>query len=576
MPPESNPTERRLQRLEALHNVTKVIYSTLDQRESLQRILGEAVRLTGATSGSLCLVNPTTGFLEIEAAAGLPANARSLRLKIGEGITGWVARTGQSVRVVDVSRDNRYFSLNRDVQCEMAVPLRVADEVRGVLNVDSNRVEAFSENDLELLNEIAGLAAPAIQNTWLYESVRQKARLLESLVKVGQLINSTFSVDDALQIIAREARALMRGKMVSLMMLDQRGEWLDVRAHNNAGPGYLSKPRLSVAESLVGIVVRRRKSLQVENVQISGRYQNVAVARKEGLVSLLSVPLLFERKAIGILNVYTGDVHTFSDEEVRILTAYAELSALAIEKARLYDRIVSIEEALRQSERLSALGLLAAEVAHEIRNPLTVMKMLHHSLDLNFKPTDPRAMDFRIMGEKMDHLNRIVDKVLDFARGTEPQLTEVNINQLLDDMTMLTRVKLRNAGVEMKRKLDPRLPNLLADATQLEQAFLNLTLNAVEAMPDGGTLTIASRPLPIGAKDNYTHVLVRFRDTGVGMTREQRERAFSSLLQTTKPQGTGLGMAIVARVVETHDGEVRLYSQPGKGTAINIILPVAR
>ena len=566
----------RLERLEALHNVTKVIYSTLDQRESLQRILGEAVRLTGATSGSLCLVNPTTGFLEIEASAGLPASARTLRLKIGEGITGWVARTGQAVRVVDVSRDNRYFSLNRDVRCEMAVPLRVADEVRGVLNVDSNRLEAFSESHLELLCEIAALAAPAIQNTWLYESIRQKARLLESLVKVGQLINSTFSVDDALQVIAREARSLMRGKMVSLMLLDQRGEWLDVRAHNNAGPGYLSKPRVSVAESLVGIVVRRRKPMQVENVQISGRYQNVAVARKEGLVSLLSVPLLFERKAIGILNIYTGDMHTFSDEEVRILTAYAELSALAIEKARLYDRIVSIEEALRQSERLSALGLLAAEVAHEIRNPLTVMKMLHHSLDLNFATTDPRATDIRIMGEKMDHLNRIVDKVLDFARGTEPQLIEVNINQLLDDMAMLTRVKLRNSNVTLVRKLDTRLPTILADATQLEQAFLNLTLNAVEAMPEGGSLTIASRPLPIGKSDAPTHVLIRFRDTGVGMTREQCDRAFSSLLQTTKPQGTGLGMAIVARVVETHDGEVRLYSSPGRGTAINIILPVAR
>jgi signal transduction histidine kinase len=286
--------------------------------------------------------------------------------------------------------------------------------------------------------------------------------------------------------------------------------------------------------------------------------------------------LLFERKALGILNVYTGDIHTFSDEEVRILTAYAELSALAIEKARLYDRIVSIEEALRQSERLSALGLLAAEVAHEIRNPLTVMKMLHHSLDLNFSAKDPRATDIRIMGEKMDHLNRIVDKVLDFARSTEPTLTEVNINQLLDDMAMLTRVKLRNSNVTLVRKLDMRLPNIHADATHLEQAFLNLTLNAVEAMPNGGSLTIASRPLPIGKGQRPTHVLIRFRDTGVGMNREQRERAFSSLLQTTKPQGNGLGMAIVARVVETHDGEVRLYSSPGKGTAINIILPIAR
>jgi signal transduction histidine kinase len=475
-----------------------------------------------------------------------------------------------------VAKERRYFRVRGDVRSEMAVPLFVQEQVRGVINVDSERADAFSAADQELLSDLAVIAAPAIRNTWLYESARQRARLLESLVKVGKLINSPLSVDDTLQAITREARTLMRAKMCSLMMLDPTGEWLDVRAHHGAGVAYTSKPRLSIAESLVGIVVRRRKPLQVENVQTSGRYQNVSVARREGLVSLLAVPLMFEGRATGSLNVYSGEPHTFADEEVRTLTAYAELSALALEKARLYDRVVSVEEELRQSERLSALGLLAAEVAHEIRNPLTVMKMLHHSLDLNFPEGDPRRTDVRIMGEKMDHLNRIVDQVLDFARGTEPHLAEVNVNQLLDDLLLLTRVKLRSTGVQLVRHLDPEVPTLIADPTQLEQAFLNLTLNAVEAMPSGGRLSIKSRALPIGSDRTISHVLIRFRDSGVGMTPEQQERAFSSLLQTTKPRGTGLGMAIVARVIETHQGQVRLRSKPGRGTSISIVLPVHR
>lgn len=573
---EASQLRARLERLEALHKVSRHVHSTLELRESLQIILDEAVRLMRATSGSVCMVNPTTGFLEIEAARGLPASAPNVRLKVGEGITGMVARSGKPFRVGDVTRERRYVSLRDGVRSELAVPLRVADAVRGVINVDSDRADAFTEEDQSLLEDLAALAAPAIRNTWLYESARQRASLLESLVKVGQLINSTLSVDDALGVITREARSLMRAKMCSLMMVDGSGEWLDLRAHDGAGEGYASKPRLSLAESLVGIVVRRRKPLQVENVQVSGRYQNVGVARRDGLVSLLSVPLLFGGKATGTLNIYTGEPHLFSDEEVRTLSAYAELSALALEKARLYDRIVSVEEELRQSERLSALGLLAAEIAHEIRNPLTVMKMLHHSLDLNFPEGDPRRTDVRIMGEKMDHLNRIVDRVLDFARGTEPHLAEVNVNNLLDDLMLLTRVKLRSAGVEPNRQLDPKLPPLLADATQLEQAFLNLTLNAVEAMPDGGSLNIRSRALPIGKRRRITHVLIRFRDTGVGMTREQSDRAFSSLLQTSKPRGNGIGMAIVARVVETHQGIVRIHSSPGKGTAISIILPVLK
>lgn len=575
----SDPTldlQARLDRLEALHRTAQRVYSTLDLRESLQILLDESIRLMGAHSGSVCLINPTTGFLEIEATSGLPGDARRLRLRLGEGITGQVARSGRPLRIDDVSLEPRYVALREGVGSELAVPLRVGEEVRGVVNVDSDRVHAFTDGHQSLLEDLATLASPAIRNTWLYESARQRTRLLESLLKVGQLINSTLSVDDALTVITREARLLMRAKMCSLMMVDPTGEWLELRAHDGAGRAYASKPRVSVAESVVGIVARRRKPLQIENVQVSGRYQNVGVARQEGLVSLLSVPLVYSGKAIGTLNIYSGENHLFSDEEVRTLSTYAELSALALEKARLYDRIVSMEETLRQSERLSTLGLLAAEIAHEIRNPLTVMKMLHHSLDLHFGPCDPRQTDVRIMGEKMDHLNRIVDRVLDIARGAEPRFEQVDVNQVLDDLLLLTRVKLRSAGIELVRRLEAGLPLVTADATQLEQAFLNLTLNAVEAMAEGGRLSLRSRALPLHRRGPATHVLVRFRDSGVGMTREQAQNAFSSLLQTSKPRGNGLGMAIVARVVETHRGQARVRSSPGRGTTITLLFPVSR
>lgn len=573
-----SPTQllTRLERVETLYRVSQVIHLTLDLKESLQRIVEEAVRLMRASSGSVVMINPTTGFLDIEAAHGLPPSAQRMKLRVGEGITGWVARQGRAARVGNVAQDPRYFALRSGINSELAVPLRVGDEVRGVINVDSDRLDAFSAADEELLGELASLAAPAIRNTWLYEQVRSKARLLESLVRVGQIINSPLSLDETLQVIAREARKLLSAKMVSLMMLDEPGKLLVLRASAGAGKTYLARPPVSVEESFVGIVLRRRKAMQLENVQSSGRYQNVSVARQDGLVSLLSVPLLYGEKATGTLNLYTGEPHTFSDEEVRVALAYAELSALALEKARLYERIVSVEDELRQSERLSALGLLAAEVAHEIRNPLTVMKMLHHSLNLEFPVSDPRHTDVRIMGEKMDHLARIVDRVLDLARGQEPQVADVNVNRLLADLTILTRHKLKASGVTLAHQLALHLPEIRGDATQLEQVFLNLTLNAVEAMPHGGSLTIRSRTWPLSPRDGRpTHVLVRFSDTGVGMTEEHRRRAFTSLLSSTKPKGTGLGLAIVARVVETHRGEVRVWSRLGRGTTILVVLPLS-
>jgi signal transduction histidine kinase len=330
-----------------------------------------------------------------------------------------------------------------------------------------------------------------------------------------------------------------------------------------------------VEDTLLGVVVRRKKPLQVEDVQRSSRYQSVEVARREGLVALLSVPLLFGGEAIGTLSVYTGQPYVFSNEEIHILSALAELSAIAIEKARLYERVVDVEEQLRQNEKLSALGLLAAEVAHEIRNPLTVLKMLYHSLDLKFAQGDPRAKDARIIDEKIVQLNRIVEQVLALARTTEPSLGPVDLNQLIEELGLLVRHKLKHQRIQWTQKFEPGLPPVTGAATQLEQAFLNLILNAAEAMPQGGALTITLRSVRLPrSKGPPTHVGVEFRDTGPGMTTEQKRRAFTSVLSTTKTKGTGLGLAIVGRVVEAHRGSIRIRSRVGHGTTVSIMLPV--
>ena len=565
----------RHERQQLLYQVSNVIHSTLDSQEALQLIVSEAVRLMNASSGSVVLINPTSGFLEISASQNLPGSARKIQLRIGEGVTGWVARHGKPARVGDVTQDARYVAARRGGKSELAVPLEVNGETRGVINVDSDRLDAFSADDQDLLEQLAAQAAKVIHNTWLYEQLRLKVHLFESLSSVSRTINSTLNLDEALRVITREACELMRARMCSLMMLDESREWLDLRASYGAGAAYIKKPRLSVGESLLGVVARRKKPMQIANVQTSGRYQNIEVARREGLISLLSVPLLFAGQSIGTLNVYTSRLYNFSNEEIRILSALAELSAIAIEKARLYERIVDVEEQLRQNEKLSALGLLAAEVAHEIRNPLTVMKLLYHSLDLKFPASDPRAKDARIIDAKIEHLNKIVEQILDFARTTEPKLSPVNLNDLVEELGLLVRHKLANQNIKLRRDLQSILPPVMGDAPQLEQAFLNLILNAAEAMPDGGMLTIKSCEIRQSRSSAQpTHVTVEFKDTGKGMSEELQKHAFTAVLSTTKAKGTGLGLAIVGRIIETHRGEIRIKSKIGHGTSIIITLPV--
>ncbi len=155
---------------------------------------------------------------------------------------------------------------------------------------------------------------------------------------------------------------------------------------------------------------------------------------------------------------------------------------------------------------------------------------------------------------------------------TEPKLAPVNLNDLVEELGLLVRHKLANQGIKFIRDLYPTLPLVLGDAPQLEQAFLNLILNAAESMQKGGALTIRSKVLK--NRDNSQHVVIKFKDTGEGMTEEQRKRAFRAVFATTKVKGSGLGLAIVGRIIETHQGQITILSRVGRGTTIQVKMPV--
>jgi signal transduction histidine kinase/uncharacterized protein YigA (DUF484 family) len=565
MPDASATLAADYERLQRLHGCSEAIHATLDSQSALRVALEHAIAALRAEAGMIALLNPTHSLLETTVSLGLPASEAVRQFRHGEGTADWVARGGQPLCVEDLLEDAREITPPPGLRAALAVPLVVAGEARGVVQVFAKWPAAFTVAHVELLTDMAALAGRALQNAWLAEQAALKARLFESLASVSRTINTAVNLEEALQSITREARTLMSAKMAALRLLDDSREWLDLRASSGAGEAYLAKPRLSVAESLLGGVVRRRKPLQEENVQTSTRYQHGETARQEGLVALLSVPLLFRDKSFGVLSVYKDRPYTYSNEEIHILAALAELSAIAIQKARLYERVVDVEELLKQKEKLSALGWLAAEVAHEIRNPLTVLKLLYHSLDLRFEPGDPRARDAEIITAKIDDLNRIVERVLDFARTAEPTLALVDLNELIEELCLLVRHKLANHGIQLERQLASGLPLLQADASQLEQSFLNIVLNAAQAMPDGGRLCIRT------AQDQG-RLCVEFTDSGHGMS--EPERVLTSVLQSSKRGGTGIGLAIVRRVVEAHAGQMAIHSAPGQGTTVRITLPV--
>ena len=542
----------------------------LHPQKALHRILAAAVRSTRADSGSFILINPNSGLLDIEASHGLSEKAKKVKLRPGEGITGWVATTGLPLRTGDVRKEKRYVAINAKIRSEMAVPVEIRGQVVGLLNVDSTNVDAFSATDEARLVDMASEAAQWLELAWEIDQLRLKSGQLTSLVDIAQMIISESNLDQILEQITLQTFRLMKTRLCSVFLCNEDESELVLRACHGGTKLYRDKPNLNMEDSLLGSVVKRHKAIAVVDVVKEKGYIQTDIARKEKLVSMLAVPLIFNQKAVGVLAVYTQQRHRFSNDEIKLLTTLGELSAVAIEKGRLLTRVVDMEEKLRASERLSALGLLAAEIAHEIRNPLTVMQMLFHALveTLQMDPTSQR--DAELISEKMRQMNRILDQVLSFARSSEPIKEQVDARQLIDDVFLLTRHKLQQQGIDVRSTVAEELPPFRADRPQVEQVLLNLILNAADAMPMGGTLRLSAVPEEF---DGRPHLALSVRDNGQGMSADQIENLFAPFL-TYKESGTGIGLAIVKKIMENHQGKVQVESKVGQGTKFKLLFPV--
>lgn len=566
----------RLRKLETLYKTTALLNTTLETDRLLQLVLRAAVQSLKASSGSLLLLDTEDRVLRFNVATGLKkSEVENRRIPLGEGVTGWVALHGRPLRVPHVHADPQYLQIRPSVQSEMAAPLIVEDQVIGVICVDNLQPDAFGQDDQELLVAVAAQAAKVIQNARLYEELKKRARELETLFSVGQTIVSSLDLKEVLERITREAVRLTGTRLCSLMLLDETGQELVLRAEHGSSRQYIRKPNLQVADSLLGQVVLDRNPLYVRDVRQEPRYRFSDLAAREGLCSLLSVPLIYEGNPIGVLNVYTGSPHAFPREEVNILSALASLSAIAIEKARLYERVMLAEDYVRKNEKFSLLGGLSAEVAHEIRNPMNVVNMLIHSMEQDMDGNDPKRRDVEIIRRKVAQANRMVTQLLDITRSSDPVIEPVDINRLLEELLLLMRHRFSLKNIRVLTRLAEGLPALQGDRLRLEQAFLNLIFNATEAMPEGGRLTIRTQGIEARGPEQGPRIVVAIRDNGIGITQEQQKRLFEPFF-TLRPLGVGLGLSVVQRVVKDHQGSIRVKSRPGKGSLFLLEFPQSK
>ena len=567
-PAQERPGDARV--LDCLYRVGAFVNATEDPREALDFILEEIVRTLGASSASIALVEPATGSLRIEVSNGLDADSTGKIIEQGQGITGWVALYAKPQRIPDVSKDPRYVEIRKGIRSELAVPMELMGNVIGVVNCDSDRLDAFSEQDVAFLSLLTNEASKAVGRIWLLRQLRSKAAQLEALVRAAQGLARERDEPGISLDLARHTRALLGTRACAYYNL------IDDVLHLRSVDGDLGAsalaPSIALNRTSLGTVVTRGRSVVVP---LAGKTEEHLFSRLSEPVassSLLAVPVRYEDDTFGVLLCVAMGAYRFSDDDKHLVAALSSFGASSIQNARLYAKVFTVEEGLRRSERLTALGLLSAEVAHEIRNPLTVMKLLSDTLAQGMSADDPKMEDLGVMREKIAHMEGVVSRVLGMSKAQSGAFRTLDLRQAAENASLLLRLKLQQLGVKVDIECAEALPLVEGNPGQIQQIFLNLMMNGVQAMVGGGTLSLR---LGVEPGQQGDVVSVRITDTGTGIPPKILPKIFESFF-TSREDGTGLGLAIVKRILRDHRGDIVVESTAPGGTTFKFWVPAVK
>jgi len=423
----------------------------------------------------------------------------------------------------------------------------------------------------------------------LTQNIMQVNRQLERRVKelsilysIGKSVTTLLDQEKVLNRIVEAAVYVTGAEEGTLMLVDKDSGELYMRAARGLGEKYARGFRLRVEDSIAGQVVRTGQPFLE-----SGDAQRLKVKTGYLVKSLMYVPLKAGQEVIGVLSVDNKVSNTtFTESDVYLLSALADYASIAIVNARLYTEVKSFSEELEQkvvertkelqeaqeqliqSEKLASIGQLAAGVAHELNNPISVMLGFSQAILRKLPEDDPLRKPLATIEREGLRCKGIIQNLLDFARRSKPSLQPTNVNEVLEAACALIEHQISLDNVVVTKGYDPHLPQVLADANQLQQVFVNIIINARDAMPQGGTLRLITRSL-----GDEVHII--FSDTGIGIPPENIKRIFDPFFTTKEVgQGTGLGLSVSYGIVEQHGGTIEVKSEVGVGTTFIVKLPV--
>jgi PAS domain S-box-containing protein len=340
-------------------------------------------------------------------------------------------------------------------------------------------------------------------------------------------------------------------------------------------------------ESACARAMRQGKQVTIEDVENDRAYALYReIAAAAGYRAVQSTPLISRGgDLIGILSTHFRRRHRPTDRELRMLDLYARQAADVIERLRIEDELRQSEEKLRQqaqeleqqlirSGRLVSLGEVTASMAHEFNNPLGIIMGFVEDLLSSTESASPNYRALQIIDEESKRCRQIVRDLMEYARPKSTEFCSTSIGHVIEKTLQLVENRFYKQKVTVEKTLEPDLPRIEADASQLEQVLVNLYLNAIDAMPEGGKLTVNAG---IARSEGFAPMaVITVADTGFGITETDLAKIFQPFFTAKKRRGMGLGLPICERIIKNHGGKIEVESKPGKGTTFNIYLPLQR
>lgn len=573
--------QKRLRETDAMTRIARALSETerIGLPNVLELIVNSARQLIpGAEQAVIHSLDTEKDLLTPEAVIGFQdVWAGKAQMRLGKGIAGQAITSGETINVTDVQTDPRFILFDTPVQFRslMVTPIISGEKTLGTISVQSKQPNAFSQDEADLLRTLGVNASIAIENARLLESTQQALRETNALYHISRgllALDAEELLHDAVDLLEQN----FGFNLVQVYLVDpETGDFI-LKASSSGKKLKEEEYRLKAGSGIIGHVADTREPFFTNDVsQVIFYIKNPMQLDTK---SELAVPILAGDHLLGVLDVQQSQTTNFTPRDLQLVGIVADQLAASLQKAELYETLqISLkqEKAVRnqliQNERLAVMGRLLASVSHELNNPLQAIQNALFLLKEEKGMTPQGYNDLEIVIAESERMASLIERLRDTYRPPQAEdLQHTHLNSIIEDVYALTATHLRKNNVTFEFQPDEDLPIIMALSDQIRQVVLNLLMNGVEAMPNGGKLTVRTQYLI-----ETNEILMSVCDNGVGISPAILPYIFDPFI-TNKKRGTGIGLTISHDIVLKHRG--RLIAENNiltPGATFKVWLPVA-